>query len=260
MSVSLSPELFVCLHLWGMQKLVSQQRLALLWCVEFTKTLGFSSLIPGLLFPVLFHTMTKDWGREVYHLWYHCDTYCCLSMVWTLRGGVKVPCAVMSQATRATCTVAHITLHVCTEWLHENPYSSPGFSHTVELCVGSLPGDVCTGEPRDEPTVINHTAGYMHSTHNKFAKSVLSVHNRHTLDIKHNHMRRVSAVRNPFTQMHTKLYRLGLNEAGDPFLLFLHQYIQNYTVFVLWGKSLGTRLHSKCNSALSPYSTGNHLI
>ena len=196
---------------------------------------GFLKSHSGLLFPALFLTVTKDWGREVYHLWYHCDTYCCLSTVWTLRGGVKVPCAVMSQATGATCTVAHITLYVHTEWLHENPYSSPGFSHTVELCVGSLPGDVCTGEPRDEPTVINHTAGYMHSTHNKFSKSVLSVHNRHTLN-KHNHMRRVSAVRNPFTPIsslstwvHTKLYRLGLNEAGDPFLLFLHEYIQNYT-------------------------------
>ena len=70
-------------------------------------------------------------------------------------------CAVMSQATRAT--VAHITLHVHTQCLHENPYSFPGCSHTVDLCVGSLiPGDVCTGEPGDEPTVINHTVGYMH--------------------------------------------------------------------------------------------------
>ena len=76
------------------------------------------------------------------------------------------------------------------------------------------------------------------TVHLKFSKSVLSVHNRHTLN-KPNHMRRLSTVRNPFTQMHTTLHRLGLNEADDSFLFFLHEYIQNYTVFVLYSKSLG---------------------
>ena len=130
MSVSLSPELFVCLHPWGTQKLVSQQRLALLWCVEFTKTLGFSSLIPGLLFPVLFLTVTKDWGREVYHLWY--ILWYILSSQYSVNSESGCKGAMCSNVT-GNKSYVHVQLHTS-----HFMYAQSGFMKTPTLFLASL--------------------------------------------------------------------------------------------------------------------------